>query len=791
MTKNTKISFGSTLLRPGRSVSLGALAIMTVASQAAAQSAAPTATAPQAQTFYGRTIAESSPPAWPTIPKAREGAPNVIIMMTDDVGFAASSTFGGLIPTPTFDALAATGLRYNRFHTTAVCSATRASLLTGREHHNANVGFVTNLPTGYEGYNGFIPASDATIPRLLHDAGYSTAMFGKAHITPESELSRAGPFDRWPTGLGFDYFYGFHGGDASMFAPALVENTTFLEPPHNDPSYHFDKDMADHAIKWVTDQKAAGPDRPFFLFYAPGSAHSPNHAPKEWLDKFRGKYDGGWDVTRQELFERQKRLGVIPQDAKLTPRPAMIPEWDSLSPDEKRVAARSMEAYAASLAFSDHEFGRLVDHLKAIGQYENTAIIYIQGDNGASFGGRRTGLLNEFSTTNDFPEDLAYQVAHIDEIGTEKQFSVVASGWAWAMNTPFPWAKMYASHFGGTRNGMAISWPAGIKAKGDVRSQFIDVSDILPTILELAGTTAPATVGGVAQKPLDGISFAYSFNAPTAPSRHRTQIFEVLQNMAIYRDGWIAATLPDNKPWSPSSGTKPDIDKRQWQLFDIDKDFSEADDLAAQNPAKLKELQETFWAEAARKNVLPIHPPEEGTEGRPSLTAGRTSFTYYPGTTRIPENNAPHVVGHSFTIDADLDGTERSNGVLATQGGRYAGYALYLHEGRPVFYYNAVGPAQYRVEAARPLTAGHHHVSVDFALDPATVHGRGGTATLRVDGKVVGQGRVERTFGSWLSHTEGLDIGEDTVTAINEDYTIPTSRFDGTLHSVSFKVQPN
>jgi arylsulfatase len=740
------------------------------------------------QPFYGRTMAESTPPTWPVLPRARKDAPNVIVIMTDDVGFAASSTFGGLIPTPTFDTLAASGLRYNRFHVTAVCSASRASLLTGREHHNAGVGFVTNLPTGYEGYNGFIPASTATIPRILHDAGYSTAMFGKAHITPESELSAAGPFDRWPTGLGFDYFYGFHGGDASMFAPALVENTAFLEPPHDDPSYHFDKDMADHAIQWVRNQKAAAPDRPFFLYYAPGSAHSPNHAPQEWLEKFRGRYDAGWDAMRQDLFARQKKLGVVPADARLTPRPSNIPAWDSLSSDEKRVAARTMEAYGAALAYCDDQIGRLVDDLKRTGQYDNTAIVYIQGDNGASFGGGRTGLLSEFSTTNGFSEDLAYQVAHIDEIGTEKQFNVVASGWAWAMNTPFPWAKMYASHLGGTRDGVVVSWPAGIKARGEVRSQFTDLTDVLPTILDIAGVEAPPSIGGVTQKPFDGVSFAYSFDAPKAPSRHTTQIFEVLQNMAIYRDGWIAATVPDTKPWSPSSATMPNIESRQWQLFDIDTDFSEADDLAARYPEKLRELQAAFWAEAARKNVLPIHGPEEGAQGRPSLTAGRTSFTYHAGTTRIPENNAPAVLGKSFTIEADVENAQGSNGVLVTQGGRYAGYALYVQDGVPVFHYNAVGPAQYQVRSAKPLTPGRHRVTVIFTIDAGTQPGRGGTAQLQIDGERVATGRVERTFKTWLSHTEALDVGQDTVTPVNEDYTIAASRFSGQLDSVTFRI---
>lgn len=768
-------------------VAAGSLLPILLASTAAVAQSASTPAAPQP--FYGRTVAESSPTTWPRMTKAREGAPNVIVFMTDDVGFASSSTFGGLVPTRTFDALAAAGLRYNRFHTTAVCSATRAALLTGREHHNAGVGFVTNLPTGYDGYNGFIQHSTATIARLLHDGGYSTAMFGKAHITPESELSRAGPFDRWPTGLGFDYFYGFHGGDASMFSPALVENTSFLEPPHDDPAYHFDKDMADHAIKWVTDQKAAAPDRPFFLYYAPGSAHSPNHAPRQWLDRFRGKYDAGWDAMREEIFARQKKLGVVPPDAVLPPRPDNIPAWDSLSADQRRVAARTMEAYAASLAYCDDQFGRLVEHLKASGQYDNTVILYIQGDNGASIAGRPTGLLSEFSTTNSFPEDLAYQLAHIDEIGTEKQFNVVASGWGWAMNTPFPWAKMYASHLGGTRNGVVVSWPAGIKARGEIRSQFTDVSDVLPTILDVAGVAAPSTVGGVAQKPIDGISFAYSFDAARAPSQRRTQIFEVLQNMAIYRDGWIAATVPDTRPWTPASGTKPDIDKRQWQLFNIDHDFSEANDLASRYPAKLKEMQETFWAEAARKNVLPIHGPEEGAEGRPSLVAGKTSFTYFPGTTRIPENNAPKILGRSFLIEANVEAAQGSNGVLVTQGGRYGGYALYVRDGYPVFHYNAVGPAQYQVRSDRPLGSGAHRIGLSFTIDRGTEPGRGGTAFLTIDGKAAGQVRVERTFKSWLSHTEGLDVGEDTITPVNDDYSIPKSRFTGTLKTVTFRVK--
>lgn len=766
--------------RLASALSLGALIMPSLV---AAQDTAPAAPADQ----VGRTVAETHAPRWPRSPEAPKGAPNVLVILTDDVGFGVTSPFGGPVPTSTFEALAQNGLRYNRFNTSALCSPTRAALLTGRTPHNVNMGNVTNIPTGYDGYTSVIPPSAATVAEVLKQNGYNTAMFGKNHLTPEWQQSAAGPFDQWPTGLGFEYFYGFLSADTSMWEPSIVENTLPRDFPRDDPDYFFEKDMADHAIRWMRTQQAAAPDKPFFMYYAPGLAHAPHHAPPEWLAKFRGKFDAGWDKLREETFLRQKRMGIIPPDAKLSPRPDALPAWDSLSADQKKVSARLMEAYAASVAYSDYQTGRLIDAIRETGEFDNTLIVYIQGDNGSSAEGGPDGLLYEQSTITGRKESLDEKLAHIDEIGGPRLYNHFSAAWAWATNSPFPWWKQVASQAGGVRNGMVVSWPRGISDKGAVRSQYAHVSDIAPTILEAVGIESPRMVKGVAQQPMDGISLAYSFRQASAPSARRTQIYEMMENFGIYKDGWMAGTLPKRTAWQAGAAGDRKLsvgpNDRQWSLFNLDKDFSTANDLAASNPAKLKEMQDLFWAEAAKNHILPIHDYSQGAEGRPSLGASRTSFTYRPGADSIAEDAAPHTLGRSFRIDADVTAGPGTHGVMIAQGGRFGGYSFYLKEGRPVFHYNAVGADQFTVAAAEALSEGKHTLSAEFAAD-RPVQGTPGTVTLFVDGKPVASGRVGRTVGGWLSHTEGLDIGLDRITPVSPDYTAPGSVFSGELSEV-------
>lgn len=753
------------------------------------QSTSPALAQTSDQQVQGLTAADSSLPRWPQSPRAPDRAPNVVLIMTDDVGFGASSTFGGPIPTPTFEALARSGLRFNRFNTAAICSPTRASLLTGRNPHNVGVGLVTNLPTGYEGYTSVIPRSAGTVAQVLRANGYNTAMFGKSHITPEWEQSTAGPFDRWPTGLGFEYFYGFLGADTSMFAPALVVNTTPIEPPHNNPAYHLDADLADRAINWINHQQAIAPSKPFFIYYATGAAHAPNHAPPEWVARFRGRFDSGWDQLRTDIFMRERALGVIPTDAAMAPRPESLPAWDSLSPDQRRVYSRFMEAYAAALAYADAQIGRVIEAVRRSGELDNTLIIYIQGDNGASAEGRIGGSLFEQSGINGFRESPDYVLSHIDDIGGPNAYSLYPGGWGWAMNAPFPWSKRIASHFGGTRNAMVISWPRRIRDSGGLRGQFHFVSDIMPTILDAAGVQAPTELDGVTQLPLDGVSMFYTFDHADAPSRRRTQIFEIMQNFAIYQDGWVAASRPTSTPWDTTASSDIPLEERTWQLYDTNTDFSEAFDLAESQPDRLARMQQLFWAEAARNHILPIHGTTEGAAGAPSFANDRRTFTYLPGTTRVPERAAPPIVGRSFSISADvIIPPGGANGVLVTQGGRFGGYAFYLAGGRPTFHYNAVGERQYTIRSDRSLTPGRHRLVASLQPDSNSPRA-GADVTISSDGRTIARGRVDATLSTWISHSEGFDVGEDTITPINGDYTIPESRFTGTLDLLTIHLE--
>ena len=744
------------------------------------------------QPFKGKTGLRPSDSLkdFPAEVKAPEGAPNILLILTDDVGFGASSTFGGPIPTPTMDRIANNGLRFNRFHTTALCSPTRAALLTGRNHHSVATGGIMEIGVGYPGYNTLIPQSKRGLGDILKLNGYNTAWFGKNHNVPDWHTSQAGPFDLWPTGLGFEYFYGFVGGDTSQWAPAIVENTRPIEPPHGDPNYNFDRDMADKAIRWLRMQKAMAPDKPFFAYYAPGTAHAPHHAPKDWIEKFKGRFDHGWDRQRELTFQRQKELGIIPANTKQTQRSPGIDSWDSLNADEKKVFARMMEVYAGALAHADHQMGRIIDAIEAMGQLDNTLVIYIQGDNGASAEGSRQGLLNEMTFFNNIKEPFEEVLRRMDELGGPMTFNHYPIGWAHAMDTPFQWTKQVASHFGGTRNGLAISWPKRIAAKGEIRPQFHHVIDILPTILEAAGLPAPHSVYGTQQEPIEGVSMLYACDDAKAPSRRTTQYFEMFANRAIYNEGWVASTTPTTPPWVSVAETKDPIDGYEWELYNVAEDFSQANNLAKSNADKLRELQRLFYIEAVKYHALPLDNTKVerlDVRNRPSNISGLKEFTYYDGMIRIPEGGAPDLKNKSFGISAVVDIPEKgAEGVLMTQGGRFTGVGLYVLDGRPVFHYNLAGVERYTVAGKDKLTPGRHVITLDFNYDGGGV-GKGGQATLTVEGKVVASQRLPQTIAYRMSLDETLDIGEDTGTPVSEDYKVPF-KFTGTLHKVTISL---
>jgi len=734
----------------------------------------------------GRTTKDSKLD-FPKEVEAPQGAPNILLILTDDVGFGAASPFGGPIPAPAFERLAKAGLRYTQFHTTALCSPTRAALLSGRNHHSAATGVIMELGTGYPGYNSLMPKSAGTFAEVLKQNGYNTAWYGKNHNVPDWHTSQAGPFDLWPTGLGFEYFYGFIGGDANQWAPAIFENTKPIEPPHEQKDYHFDTDMADHVIARIRLLSSVAPQKPWLQYYAPGTAHAPHHAPKEWIAKFKGRFDEGWDKLREETFERQKKMGIIPANAKLTPRPAEIPAWDSLNADQKRLYARMMEVYAAALSHADSQINRILDAIEEVGETENTLVIYIMGDNGASAEGTPQGLLNELAILNGIPEDFKEVLGRADELGGPMTYNHYPVGWAHAMDTPFQWTKQIASHFGGTRNGLVISWPARIKDKGGIRTQFHHVSDIHPTILEAVGVPSPSVLNGVPQKPVEGVSMVYSFDDAKAPSVHRTQYFEMFANRAIYHDGWVACTTPAVAPWV--MGNAPPVDEYKWELYNVAEDFSEAVNVADKEPGRLRELQDLFWIEAAKHNVLPLDNSKVerfDIKLRPSLTRGRSVFTYYDGQTRIPEGAAPDFKNKSWRIGADVEIPKSgAEGMIVTQGGRFNGFGLYLLGGKPVFHYNLVGVARYTVAGPEKLAPGKHVIMVDFKYDGGL--GKGGTATILVDDKQVAQGRIERTIPFRMSLDETLDIGEDTGTPVSEDYHVPF-KFTGKLNRVLVRL---
>jgi arylsulfatase len=717
---------------------------------------------------------------------APEGAPNVVVVLIDDIGFGASSSFGGPINMPTLEKMAGQGLRYNRFHTTALCSPTRVALLTGRNHHVNNAGAIMELATGFPGNTGIRPQSVTPLAQILRMNGYSTAAFGKYHETPPWEVSTSGPFDRWPTGSGFDKFYGFIGGETNQWAPAIFDGVTRVEHDRS-PAYHFTTDMTNQAIKWVSAQHSLTPDKPFYVYFAPGATHAPHHVPREWPAKYRGKFAGGWDKLREQTFARQKATGVIPADAKLTPRPKEIPAWDDMSANQKRLFEVQMETFAGFAEHTDHEVGRLVAQLEALGELDNTIFFYIVGDNGASAEGGPEGAYNEMMALNGISGTYDQMAPHVDDWGGPDTFPHYAIGWAWATNTPFQWTKQVASHFGGTRNGMVLSWPARFQANGGIRSQFHHVIDVAPTVLEAAGLPEPTTVNGVAQRPMDGVSMLYTMADATAPDRRTTQYFEMFGNRAIYHEGWVAATR-HSVPWLmvPLPALADDV----WELYHVDADFSQADDLAANNPDKLKELQALFMQEAERNHVLPIDDRRAerfnpAIAGRPDLLGGRKTMTVYDGMTGIMENAFINVKGVPHTVTAEIVVPDaKTGGVIIAQAGQFGGWALYMKGGRVVHDYNFFGLSHTKVTSKAPLAPGAHTVVYEFVPDEAKP-GTGGKSILKVDGAVVAEGHIAKTQPFAFSGDEGVDVGSDNETMVSDDYRPGATDFTGEIAKVT------
>jgi arylsulfatase A-like enzyme len=721
--------------------------------------------------------------------KAPDNAPNVLIVLIDDMGFGQSSAFGGPIHMPTVEALANDGLRYNEFHTAALCSPTRAALLTGRNHHTNNFGSIAETATAFPGQTGQRPNSVASVAEMLRLNGYSTAQFGKSHETAAWEISPSGPTDRWPTRQGFDKFYGFMGGETNHWAPLIYDGMTQVELPH-DPNYNFMTDMTDHAIAWMRSEKSLTPDKPFFIYFAPGATHAPHHVPKEWIAKYKGKFDQGWDRLREETLARQIQLGVVPAGTKLAPKPDAIKDWASLSADEKKLFAHQMEVYAAFGEYADTEVGRLIEAIKAMGQLDNTLIFYVVGDNGASAEGGMNGLFNEMTYFNQVGESVQDILKHYDELGGPTTYPHYAAGWAVAGDTPFTWTKQIASSYGGTRNGLVIHWLKGITSKGEVRSQWHHVIDVAPTILEAAGLPEPKSVNGTPQTPIEGISMVYSFADPKAVDRHTTQYFEILGNRAIYDNGWLAGTI-HRVPWEYKPRTTLENDK--WELYDTRSDFSLANDLAAKNPDKLKELQATFLSEAVKYSVLPLDDRalerlNAAAVGRPDLMAGRTSLTVYPGMTGMSENAFINVKNRSHTITADVDIPKSgANGVILAQAGRFGGWSLYLQDGKPTYTYNWLGLQRYTVASGQKLPPGKATIRYAFVYDGGGA-GKGGTGTIFVNGKSVASARIERTQCCMFSGDEGADVGADEGTPVTDAYKVPF-KFTGTIEKVTVELK--
>jgi arylsulfatase A-like enzyme len=749
--------------------------------------------APHGLTTYDAKDPDTAfPPIEPLTPPA--GAPNVLVILLDDVGFGASSAFGGPCHTPTAERLAAGGLRYNRFHTTALCAPTRQALLTGRNHHSVGMGSITETATSAPGNSSLRPNTKAPLPLTLKLNGYSTAQFGKCHEVPVWQSSPLGPFDGWPSGGGgFETFYGFIGGENNQWEPALYEGTTPVEPPTTvEEGYHLTEDLTDRACGWMRQQKALMPDKPFFVYFAPGATHAPHHVPKEWADRYAGAFDDGWDVQRQRTFARQKELGVIPADAELTERHEEITGWDDMPDELKPVLARQMEVYAGFLEHTDHHVGRLIDAIDDLGILEDTLIYYIVGDNGASAEGTMNGAFNEMANFNGMAalETPEFMLSKMDELGSPESYNHYSVGWAWAMNTPFQWTKQVASHWGGTRNGTIVHWPAGVAEKGGIRTQFAHVIDVAPTILEAAGLPEPTMVNGVLQSPMEGTSMLYSFADAEADERHDLQYFEMFGNRGIYHRGWSAVTK-HRTPWV-MVGNVGALEDDVWELYDGRSDYSQAHDLAAEDPARLAHLQRLWLIEATKYNVLPIDDrtadrvnPE--IAGRPSLIRG-TSQLFFPGMGRLSENSVVSIKNKSFSVTAEVEvPAGGASGVIIAQGGRFGGWAVYAKDGRFKFAYNVLGIQEFATEASTPIPEGTHQVRMEFAYDGGGL-AKGGDVTLYYDGTAVGSGRVEATQAMIFSADETTDVGHESGTCVTPDYSAATSRFSGSIRWVQIDL---
>jgi arylsulfatase A-like enzyme len=771
---------------------------------------------PLPPTFGGviKDSAKDSTPWWAPRVVPPKGAPNVLLIMTDDMGYGVSSTFGGVIPTPAMDRIAQAGMRYTHFHSTALCSPTRAALITGRNHHSVGSGVIGELATGFPGYDSVISPEKATVGTILRDNGYSTSWFGKNHNTPAFQYSLAGPFDQWPSGMGFEYFYGFMGGETDQWTPYLFQDHTQISPWIGREDYNLTTDLADEAVKYLGDLNAQAPDKPFFLYYVPGGAHSPHQPKKEWIEKFKGKFDMGYEKLREEIFANQKRLGVIPADSELTAWPdgtpefggAKLPRWDSLSLIQKKLYARQAEVFAAYVAYTDHEIGRVIQQVEDMGKLDNTLIIYICGDNGNSPEGTEEGTFNQMTAYNGLltlPEPL--QLLHYENWGSDKTYPHMAVQWAWAFDTPFKWTKQVASHFGGTRQGMVLSWPGHIEDVGAIRSQFHHIIDIVPTILEAAGIKAPEIVNGIPQKPIEGVSMDYTFGKAksNAPSTRTTQYFEMACNRGIYNDGWYACTTPFAAPWLLATGKLPDVNDYAWELYNVTEDYSQNNNLKEKFPEKLKELQALFQAEAEKYQVYPLDNRAfvRLLTPRPGATAGKTVFTYTGVKAGIPVANAPSILNKDYTITAQITVPEGgAEGMIVTIGGRFGGYGLFLQDGKPVFVYNLLDLERFRWEGGiggivgkdlfgRALKPGQHTIVFDFKYD-GPGPGKGGTGVLSVDGKELDKKTLKHTIPLLMSIDETFDVGLDTRTGVDNSYKLPF-KFTGTINKLTFELGPS
>ncbi len=769
---------------------------------------------PPPQPFTGNIElnAAQSKPAWPARVVPPQGAPNILLIMTDDVGFAAPSTFGGVIPTPALDRIAANGLRYTNFHSTSLCSPTRAALITGRNHHSVGFGVISEAASGYPGYDSVIGRDSATIGRILLENGYRTAWFGKDHNTPTWTASQAGPFDRWPTGMGFEYFYGFVGGDTSQWEPNLFRNTTAIYPyeePGQAGKWNLTTAMADDAIHWMNQLNDINPTMPFFLYYVPGGTHAPHHPTPEWVQKITDMhlFDKGWNALRDQIFANQKKLGVIPQNAQLTPWPDLLKRWDQTTDEEKKLYIRQANVYAAYLAYTDLEIGRVIQAVEDMGKLDNTLIIFISGDNGASAEGSPNGTPSEVLQFNGVELPVAEQMKFYDVWGTQFAYNHFAVPWAWAFDTPYKWTKQIPSFFGGTRQGMAISWPARITDKGGIRWQFHHVIDIVPTLLEVTGIPAPVMVDGIGQKPIEGVGMAYTFDKANAdaPSPHHIQYFEMMGVQGLYNDGWMLSAVPVRPPWDllgkaitdPASAFK-------FELYDVRHDWTQYTDVAAANPAKMKEMTDLMFAEFAKYQVLPLDASvaTRMVTPRPSMSGGRKVFTYAGvPVTGQPRGTGPDLLDASYTITADIEVPQGGgDGMIVTDGGRFGGYGMYLMKGKPVFLWNLLDLKRVRWEGPDALTAGKHMLEYDFKYDGLGLGtlaynsisglGRGGTGTFKVDGKVVSTQTLEHTVPLTLPWDETFDIGSDTGTPVDDhDYQVPFA-FNGKINKLTFSIAP-